>query len=358
MKSFFFVFLTVIFSAGLSLQAQNWSLPQDNKPKNTITWATPAEMTLSFDYPFKGAVEYYDHYGTQKQRRKNRTGTYTLRIPNKFKGSGLIGKGYSHKYKEVTWAIGEPDPSAGYTETRVSWKSDWQATAEDPVVSWRTENDVGTVTFLNDVVINGSVAFSKGPARYYSGMEIGHRCYSSLDDDGISSNCYGLEQFVFNSDTDLYYTFVKAANDSNAIILWGIFSTSSRYANQSNNMSTAPAKSSSSNSQSASVASAGSGWLGVAIVDVTERETKYFGYKVGEGLIVVNVFDGSPASAAGVDLGDLIVSIDGKRISDSNEFVRIISGKSQGSKVVLRVRKSLATELVELDVPIVLGKRS
>ena len=161
-----------------------------------------------------------------------------MRIPNKFKGSGLIGKGYSHKYKEVTWAIGEPDPSAGYTETRVSWKSDWQATAEDPVVSWRTENDVGTVTFLNDVVINGSVAFSKGPARYYSGMEIGHRCYSSLDDDGISSNCYGLEQFVFNSDTDLYYTFVKAANDSNAIILWGIFSTSSRYANQSNNMST------------------------------------------------------------------------------------------------------------------------
>ena len=60
MKRVFFVFLAVFFSAGLSLQAQNWSLPQDNKPKNTITWATPAEMTLSFDYPFKGTVEYYD----------------------------------------------------------------------------------------------------------------------------------------------------------------------------------------------------------------------------------------------------------------------------------------------------------
>jgi hypothetical protein len=236
MKRVFFVFLAVFFSAGLSLQAQDWSLPQDNKPIKTITWATPAELTLKFDYPFKGVLEWYTHLGSQKQMRKDRTGTYTLRVPNKFKGNGLIGTGYAHKAREVTWAIGDPDPSAGYTETRVSWKSDWQQSAPDPVASWRTDHDVGTVIFLNDVIINGSVAFAKGPARSFSGLEIGHSCYSSLSDDGISSNCPGLEQFVHNSDTELYYQFVKAADNSNAIILWGIFSTSSRYANQPKKM--------------------------------------------------------------------------------------------------------------------------
>ncbi len=246
----FFLTCSLFLILTTYVTAQNWSLPQDTTPKKVVTWATPAELDLNFNYPFQGTIEYYTYLGSRKQKLNDRKGTYTLRIPNKFKGNGLLSTGYKHKYTEVTWAVGEPDVNAGYTESKISWESDWQQRAEDPVLTYHTITDYGTVTFLNDVIIGGSVAFKKGYTRTVGDSGIGHSCYSSLSDDGISSNCIGgLVQYVYNSDSSLYYQFVRAADNSNALILWGIFSTSSKYANQAKNSQTTGSQATSSSSQ-------------------------------------------------------------------------------------------------------------
>ena len=119
MKRFLVLSLFVFFT--FSLTAQDWSLPKDTSPKKVINWATPADGVTNFDYPFQGSLEYYTYLGSRKQRCNDRSGSYILRIPNKFKGNGLLTTGYKHKYTEVTWAVGEPDASAGYTETKISW---------------------------------------------------------------------------------------------------------------------------------------------------------------------------------------------------------------------------------------------
>ena len=253
MKRFLILSLFVFFT--FSLTAQDWALPQDTSPKKVINWATPADGVTNFDYPFQGSLEYYTYLGSRKQRRNDRSGSYILRIPNKFKGNGLLTTGYKHKYTEVTWAVGEPDASAGYTETKISWQSDWAWSSEDPILSYRTQYDVGTVTFLNDVIIGGSVAFKKGYTKTVGDSGIGHGCYSytTVSEDGISSNCIGANvQYVYNSDSDLYYQFVKAADNSNALILWGIFSTSSKYQNQPKSTQSSNTQSKNSSSQKTS----------------------------------------------------------------------------------------------------------
>ena len=180
LKQTFFALL-VTFILSVSFYAQDWSLPKDNTPKEVITWATPLSFVKNSEYPFHGTISYYNYLGERKQRRDDKTGSYILRIPNKFKGNGLSKTGYTHF--KVTWAVGEPDVNAGYTETKISWLSDWQQRAENPILSYQTDYDVGTVTFLNDVIINGSVAFPKGYTRTVGDSGIGHSCYSELKEE-------------------------------------------------------------------------------------------------------------------------------------------------------------------------------
>lgn len=207
---FFVVVLFAFYAVGLS--AQDWSMPQDNKPKKVVNWATPMPLNMNFDYPFEGYEEYDTYLGTHRTMHRKTSGTYTLRIPNRFKGTGILKSRYGNDY---TWAIGEPDASAGYREVVVSYTSGW----------YHDEHgDHGDVVFNNDVVINGAVAFDKGPQSF----GVGYMCYSEVE--GCDSDCIGsCVQYVKNPETALYYQFVKAYDDSSAIILWGIFSTSSRY---------------------------------------------------------------------------------------------------------------------------------
>ena len=56
------------------------------------------------------------------------------------------------------------------------------------------------------------------------------------------------------------------------------------------------------------------GWLGVMIQEFTKDLAKSFGLKKGEGALVSDVFEDSPAALAGIKKGDVIVEFNGKRI--------------------------------------------
>ena len=69
-----------------------------------------------------------------------------------------------------------------------------------------------------------------------------------------------------------------------------------------------------------------SAWLGVTLSEIDE-----------EGTRVASVADDSPASEAGLEEGDRIVGIEGKKVISSRDVVRAVRAASPGDKVSIRI---------------------
>ncbi|MFQ6673508.1 MAG: S1C family serine protease [Fidelibacterota bacterium] len=78
-------------------------------------------------------------------------------------------------------------------------------------------------------------------------------------------------------------------------------------------------------------------WLGVYVQPLTDQLRNSFRVKDPGGVLVSDVVEGSPAEAAGLKAGDVIVSVDRKKMGDSADFVSLIRGKSPGDRVRLRI---------------------
>ena len=80
----------------------------------------------------------------------------------------------------------------------------------------------------------------------------------------------------------------------------------------------------------ASLAEARAGsWLGVRIRDLSEQEqdelTKTHGIREGYGVVIVEVMEGTPAQRAGMKIGDIVVAVDGRPVTDSRLLQRLIA---------------------------------
>jgi len=76
------------------------------------------------------------------------------------------------------------------------------------------------------------------------------------------------------------------------------------------------------------------GLLGVSISDFTEETAEAYGVKdVTEGALVQEVVDGSAAEKAGIEVGDVIVTVDGQRIRNASELRNNIGLKRSGDAV-------------------------
>jgi serine protease DegQ len=78
------------------------------------------------------------------------------------------------------------------------------------------------------------------------------------------------------------------------------------------------------------------------------------GSKQESGLLVVNVEDNSPASRAGLLLGDILVSLDGQPAGDTDDLLRLLTGERVGQPVPLEVIRAGKPETLELTI----GQRS
>ena len=66
----------------------------------------------------------------------------------------------------------------------------------------------------------------------------------------------------------------------------------------------------------------------------------------GDGAVVRTVARGGPAAAAGLVAGDVVVTVDGRRVGDGQELIVAIRRRSPGNTVVLGVRRRGATRPV------------
>jgi serine protease Do len=96
------------------------------------------------------------------------------------------------------------------------------------------------------------------------------------------------------------------------------------------------------------------GWLGVLIQDVTHDLAESFGMDHPRGALVAKVLPDSPARAAGLQAGDVIVNFDGKDIRSSSSLPPIVGSTRVGVQVpveVIRNSKSRALQVTLGELP-------
>jgi len=79
------------------------------------------------------------------------------------------------------------------------------------------------------------------------------------------------------------------------------------------------------------------GWLGLSIQDLNEDLRNYFGVKELAGIIVVQVYNNSPASTAGVKEGDLILAFSDQPVKASRDLISMVSAFEIGASVPLKI---------------------
>ncbi len=94
------------------------------------------------------------------------------------------------------------------------------------------------------------------------------------------------------------------------------------------------------------------GWLGVSVQTVTTDLAESFGLKEPQGALVAEVVKGSPAEAAGLRRGDIILTFDGQKVDAINDLPRLVAATPIGRNVQLSVFRDGKT--VELTT--VVGK--
>lgn len=86
------------------------------------------------------------------------------------------------------------------------------------------------------------------------------------------------------------------------------------------------------------------GWLGVRIRDLSEQEmediSKRFGMREGFGAVIVEVIKETPAAAAGLRNGDLVVAFRDRPVVDTRSLQRAIASTSVGETVRLTVLRT------------------
>jgi membrane-associated protease RseP (regulator of RpoE activity) len=96
------------------------------------------------------------------------------------------------------------------------------------------------------------------------------------------------------------------------------------------------------------------GFLGVDLVDITPELRRH--YQAGEdvGVLVSRVEDNSPAAQAGVEVGDVLVAIDGKAVDSAWDLRRLVAPRKAGEAISLEVirdggHRTLQATLVERE---------
>ena len=92
------------------------------------------------------------------------------------------------------------------------------------------------------------------------------------------------------------------------------------------------------------------GWLGVVIEDVNAETAEALGMSEAQGALVANVAKGSPAEAAGVQVGDVIVGFEGAAVKKSSNLSLIVARTPVGRVVDVTIVRNGQRVSVEVQI--------
>ncbi len=95
------------------------------------------------------------------------------------------------------------------------------------------------------------------------------------------------------------------------------------------------------------------GWIGVESQEITPELASSFGLQRQSGAIIAGVVRNGPADKGGIKPGDILLSVDGQPVADTNSMLNLIAQLAPGGKAKMTVlRKNKETTL-----DITVGKR-
>ena len=95
------------------------------------------------------------------------------------------------------------------------------------------------------------------------------------------------------------------------------------------------------------------GWIGVGVQDMTRELSESFKLPEIRGALITEVFRGTPADKAGIKLGDILVAVDGKAVTDSSSMLNLVAALAPGRQATLKVVRSQQ----ETSLKVVVGRR-
>jgi S1-C subfamily serine protease len=97
------------------------------------------------------------------------------------------------------------------------------------------------------------------------------------------------------------------------------------------------------------------GFIGIMPNGITPGQEQAFGLKPGQtGVAISQVDPNSPGAKAGLQVGDVIVAVNGNQVQDENSFRIQIAGMAPGTTVQLRIERNGQ----ESTVPVTLGENT
>jgi len=91
----------------------------------------------------------------------------------------------------------------------------------------------------------------------------------------------------------------------------------------------------------------GGAYLGVQLSGLSDDQAEYFDVKDGDGVLVTEVVEDSPAEAAGFEIYDVILEIDGESVEDPGAVVDIVSDHEEGDEIKVVVRRKGKNKTLE-----------
>lgn len=97
------------------------------------------------------------------------------------------------------------------------------------------------------------------------------------------------------------------------------------------------------------------GWLGIKFGALSKDKAEIWG--ITQGFEVSGFTDGSPAEKAGMQEGDILVEMDGQKLTSSEQLRAMVAGSDPGKKMKAKVLRIENDKVQEKDLEIILGER-
>ena len=92
------------------------------------------------------------------------------------------------------------------------------------------------------------------------------------------------------------------------------------------------------------------GWLGVLIQEVTLGLAESFGMDTPHGALVAKVFEDSPAAESDLQVGDVIVEFNGKKVLRSSSLPPLVGRSAVGKNAQIGIIRNRSSKLIEVKI--------
>lgn len=87
-------------------------------------------------------------------------------------------------------------------------------------------------------------------------------------------------------------------------------------------------------------------WIGIAFSSISKEMQEYFNLENREGVIVIEVYQDSPADEAGLQNYDIIKEIDQQKITSTSQVSEMIKNKEVGDKIMFKIIRNGNSKII------------